>query len=79
MLHHRRKGCLVMANVIFNEDRCKGCKLCTVVCPKKIVSIREDVINVKGFHPAGVTDVGLCIGCAFCATICPDCVITVEK
>ena len=70
-----------MAKVYFNEDRCKGCKLCTAVCPKKIVIMKNDKINIKGFHPAGVEekDMGKCIGCAFCATICPDCVIVVEK
>jgi 2-oxoglutarate ferredoxin oxidoreductase subunit delta len=36
-------------------------------------------MNVKGFHPAVVTDPGLCIGCAFCAEMCPHVVITVEK
>lgn len=36
-----------MARVIFNEDRCKGCKLCTAVCPKKIVIILEDKLNQK--------------------------------
>ena len=68
-----------MAKVSFEEDRCKGCELCTTVCPKKIVTIKEDELNVKGFHPAGVSDMDKCIGCAFCATICPDCVIEVEK
>ncbi len=68
-----------MAKVTFREDRCKGCKLCVSVCPKKIVLIREDILNAKGFHPAGVNEMEKCIGCAFCATMCPDCVITVEK
>lgn len=68
-----------MAKVTFFEDRCKGCKLCVTVCPKKIVIIDENKINQKGFHPAGVSDMDKCIGCAFCATICPDCVIEVEK
>lgn len=68
-----------MAKVTFNEDRCKGCKLCTVVCPKKIVIIDTEKLNMKGFHPAGVTEMEKCIGCGFCATICPDCVIVVEK
>lgn len=68
-----------MAKVTFNEDRCKGCRLCTAVCPKKIVLIDTEKLNIKGFHPAGVKDMDQCIGCAFCATICPDCVITVEK
>lgn len=68
-----------MARVIFDEDRCKGCRLCTTVCPKKIVIMRTDILNGKGFHPAGVNEMDKCIGCAFCATICPDCVVKVEK
>ena len=68
-----------MAKVTFNEDLCKGCGLCVGACPKKIVSLRDDVINAKGYHPVGVEKQEECIGCAFCATMCPDCVITVEK
>lgn len=67
-----------MANVIFNEDLCKGCGLCVTACPKHIVALKEE-LNVKGYHPAGVINKEECIGCAFCATMCPDCVITVEK
>lgn len=68
-----------MAKATFDEDRCKGCKLCITVCPQKIIAIDAEKLNTKGFHPAGVTEADKCIGCAFCATICPDCVITVEK
>lgn len=68
-----------MAKVTFDENLCKGCGLCVGACPKKIVELRADVINAKGYHPAGVKNQDECIGCAFCATMCPDCVITVEK
>ncbi|HBQ63548.1 MAG TPA: 2-oxoacid:acceptor oxidoreductase [Clostridiales bacterium] len=68
-----------MALARFNEDRCKGCKLCLTVCPKKIIVIRIDRLNEKGYHPAGLTEPQKCIGCAFCAMMCPDCVIEVEK
>jgi len=68
-----------MAKVTFNEELCKGCGLCEAACPKKIVALQQDKLNLKGFHPAGVTDMDACIACAFCATMCPDCVITVEK
>jgi len=68
-----------MAKVTFNEDRCKGCKLCMSVCPKHIVVMAEDRINAKGFHPATVIEMDKCIGCAFCATMCPDVVIEVER
>ena len=67
-----------MAKVIFNEERCKGCGLCVLQCPKKIVKLSER-INAKGYHPAECSDPAACIGCAFCARMCPDCVITVEK
>ena len=38
-----------MPKVTFREDRCKGCALCTTVCPKKIVVMAKDKINEKGF------------------------------
>lgn len=69
-----------MPNVTFREDRCKCCKLCINVCPKKIITLSES-LNIKGHHPATVTYDKMkdCIGCASCAIMCPDCVITVEK
>lgn len=67
-----------MAKVTFNEERCKGCGLCTTACPKKIIHLSQR-INEKGYTPAEVLDMDSCIGCAMCATICPDVVITVEK
>ena len=68
-----------MAKVVFDEARCKGCELCTTVCPKGIVIIDQGRINEKGYHPAAVKEMDKCIGCAFCAIICPDVVIEVEK
>ena len=47
---------IMSAKVTFNSDRCKGCELCTTVCPKHIVVIDKDVINRKGYHPATVSD-----------------------
>ena len=69
------------AKVTFNTDRCKGCELCTTVCPKHIVAIDQTTINHKGYHPATVRpeDMEKCVGCASCAKICPDSIITVER
>ncbi len=67
-----------MAKVTFNEELCKGCELCTTVCPKNIVIMNKQSINSKGYHPATVEEMDKCIGCAFCARICPDVVIEVE-
>lgn len=68
-----------MAKVTFNEELCKGCELCTTVCPVNIVIMDRTRINSKGYHPATVEEMDKCIGCAFCARICPDVVIEVEK
>ncbi|WP_346354237.1 4Fe-4S binding protein [Azotosporobacter soli] len=67
-----------MPKPIFREDRCKGCELCTTVCPKKIV-VMATHFNVKGYHPATCSDETLCIGCALCAKMCPDVVIEIHK
>ncbi len=67
------------AKITFAQERCKGCELCTAVCPRHIVVIDTAVTNRKGYHPATVTDLSLCIACASCAKICPDSIITVEK
>ncbi|MFP4343063.1 MAG: ferredoxin family protein [Anaerolineales bacterium] len=65
--------------VVINVDRCKGCGLCTHVCPVDILELSPDTFNVKGYHPVMVTEMEKCIGCASCATICPDVVFTVYR
>ena len=68
-----------MAKLTFRTDRCKGCGLCVVACPKGLIAIAKDKINQKGHHPAEITDQEKCIACAFCATMCPDCILEVER
>lgn len=70
---------LTMAKTTILVDRCKGCGLCTLACPKKILQLSSDKLNAKGYYPAYVTDMSLCIGCAMCARMCPDVAIIVEK
>ena len=68
-----------MAKVEFREDRCKGCGLCVNACPRKIILLKQDLLNSMGFHPAGVEQMDRCTGCAICATVCPDSVIEVWR
>ena len=70
---------MAKGKVTFDEDICKGCGLCTTVCPVKILALDTSKINIKGYHPAGAIEPEKCIGCANCGTICPDQVITVER
>jgi len=60
------------------EDICKGCELCVVACPVKIIVMAEH-INKHGYHPAAVTDQKKCIGCGYCYIICPEPAIEVYK
>ena len=68
-----------MPEAIFSENRCKGCGLCVSVCPKKIIKLDTNRVNIKGYYPAIINNTAECIGCANCAKICPDSVITVKK
>lgn len=70
---------MAKGKVTFDQDRCKGCELCTTVCPVNIVVIDKEKINAKGYNPSTVSDPDKCIGCASCALICPDAIITVER
>ena len=70
---------MARGRVVIDVNRCKGCGLCTNVCPVNILALSVEVFNARGYHPVGVTDPEACIGCASCATICPDVVFTVYR
>ncbi|MFA9381460.1 MAG: 4Fe-4S binding protein, partial [Acetanaerobacterium sp.] len=61
-----------MGKMTVNETICKGCGVCVLACPKKIISLADERINIKGYHPAHVKEMDKCTGCAMCATMCPD-------
>ena len=67
-----------------DKERCKGCGLCIVVCPKKNIEI-SDKLNLKGYYPARSPKESdkkskqECIGCALCAITCPDVAIEVYR
>jgi 2-oxoglutarate ferredoxin oxidoreductase subunit delta len=67
-----------MPRIEIDVIRCKGCGLCTAVCPQKIV-VMGDQINSLGYYAATAPDQGKCTGCSFCAEICPDVAIIVFK
>jgi 2-oxoglutarate ferredoxin oxidoreductase subunit delta len=65
--------------ITIDESRCKGCTLCTVVCPKGLISMAS-WFTPRGYRPAVLVDPdGACTGCLLCSTICPDVAITVYR
>ncbi|MCX5873926.1 MAG: ferredoxin family protein [Deltaproteobacteria bacterium] len=71
--------------ILIDRERCKGCRLCITVCPKKQIEISPK-LNTKGYYPANfleedIPDTGKieCTGCALCAITCPDVAIEVYR
>lgn len=67
-----------MPTIHVDDGVCKGCGMCVIACPKQIIELDVSKINLKGYHPARLTDQSKCIGCGACRTMCPDVAITVE-
>ena len=51
-------------------EECKGCELCTVECPKGVITMSKK-INQFGYSYAEATGDG-CTGCGFCFYACPE-------
>jgi len=59
-------------------EKCKGCNLCVVACPSKVISLAKEV-NGKGYNYACMANPDECTGCTNCAMVCPDSVISVYR
>lgn len=59
-------------------EACKGCQLCNVACPQKVLGMSKSV-NSKGYHYSEMINPTACTGCTSCAMVCPDAVITVYR
>ena len=71
---------MARGTIVIDQNRCKGCSLCTEECPKGVIEMAADFLNTMGYYPAMLIDPdGECTGCAICAVICPDVAITVYR
>ncbi len=61
-----------------NELFCKGCELCVIVCPPKVIALDMNRLTPKGYHPATLARDG-CTGCAVCTVVCPETAIKVYR
>ena len=63
---------------IIDKERCKGCGLCVIVCPKNVLELSEEV-NAMGYFPAYQARPEDCVHCTTCCLICPDVAISIFK
>ncbi len=59
-----------------DEKRCKACGLCAAACPRGVIGIDRNRIEINGTGCA-VMENGGCIGCRSCTEVCPDIAITI--
>ena len=57
--------------LIINPAWCKGCGICAAFCPKEVLTIVHEKVQVK--------DEAACIKCGLCELRCPDYAIYIEK
>lgn len=77
-IFHYSNGFCVMAKIEIDQERCKGCGLCTIACPKALIKIGEEINRQGYFYVVWEAD-GQCTGCALCGEICPDVAIRVWR
>jgi len=70
--------------VIIEKERCKGCTLCVIYCPRKRIKMSQE-LNKYGSLYAVFSDVKdnegdlSCNSCGFCYIVCPEVAIEVRK
>lgn len=69
---------MMQGAIIVDTERCKGCALCTVSCPKQLIAMSAKV-NRMGYNYAEQVGREACNGCTACAISCPDGCISVFR
>jgi 2-oxoglutarate ferredoxin oxidoreductase subunit delta len=68
----RTKGSKSGTRVVFYNQWCKKCGICTAVCPRSALAQDE------GRYPF-LADEEACTSCGLCEVLCPDFAITVPE
>ena len=60
-----------MASLEINKKWCKGCGICVALCPKKVLGLKDEKVEVVNGDD--------CIKCKVCEMHCPDFAISVKE
>ncbi|MBN2512574.1 MAG: 4Fe-4S binding protein [Sedimentisphaerales bacterium] len=66
------------SRIQFNIERCKGCGLCVLYCPKGLLRMSEE-LNSQGNSYVEIIDPAACNACGICFRMCPDIVIEISE
>jgi len=70
---------MAKGRIEINEELCKGCEFCAMVCPYDLIGFAAG-FNSRGYRPAMLIDPDQrCTGCTLCAMICPEAAIAVYR
>ena len=50
--------------ILYDKEKCTGCKLCIKVCPSKAIEFKEEEKKIRIY-------IGRCIFCSQCNDVCP--------
>lgn len=64
--------------IAINQEWCKGCNICILICPKKVFELSQTP-NQTGYFTVRAVKTENCIGCLECELHCPDLAIIVMK
>lgn len=60
---------------VIDRDRCKGCRICTSICPYDALFMSKKKTYRGYFYPV---ENGNCTGCRQCLYACPDFVLSIH-
>jgi 2-oxoglutarate ferredoxin oxidoreductase subunit delta len=65
------------SRIQFDIERCKGCGLCVLYCPKGSLRLTRH-LNTQGNSYVDQVDPAVCNACGICFRMCPDVAIKIS-
>ena len=70
---------MAKGEITINENNCRGCGYCQVICKQECIIMAEDKFSPLGYILPLVVRPDDCTACGFCGKMCPHFAIEVYK